>query len=184
MLVPAEGLSSRGECRHLVLVTGENPIRAPPAQLLVDLHFLDPYPPTTLRLDHRAAQRLGDELMSEADPDEGGSSAGNLADERLEVSNPGLVVVDRMTRAGRQPGVGITRARRQNPIDGVVSDDLDVAAAGKQTTEHVLVVPEDAEELGAHVVTNEKADSHFVILIGRRNKKGLEGPDSPFCSLE
>jgi hypothetical protein len=33
------------------------------------------------------------------------------------------------------------------------------------------------------VVTNEKADSHFVILIRRRNKKGLEGPDSPFCSL-
>jgi hypothetical protein len=184
MIVPAEDLSSRGECRHLILMAAQHPIRVSPAQLGADLDLLDTDSPSPFGLDHRTAQRLGDELMAEADPDEGGSSVGNLADERLEVSNPGLVVVDRMTRAGRQPGVGITRARRQNPIDGVVSDDLDVAAAGKQTTEHVLVVPEDAEELGAHVVTNEKADSHFVILIGRRNKKGLEGPDSPFCSLE
>jgi hypothetical protein len=131
MLVPAEDLSSRGECRHLVLVTGENPIRAPPAQLLVDLHFLDPYPPTTLRLDHRAAQRLGDELMSEADPDEGGPSAGNLADECLEVSNPGLVVVDRMTGAGGQPGVGLGRVGRQLAVDGFIGHHLHFVVVGK-----------------------------------------------------
>jgi hypothetical protein len=141
MIVPAEDLSSRGECRHLILMAAQHPIRVSPAQLGADLDLLDTDPPTTLRLDHRAAQRLGDELMSEADPDEGGPSAGNLADECLEVSNPGLVVVDRMTGAGGQPGVGLGRVGRQLAVDGFIGHHLHFVVVGKQTAEHVLVVP-------------------------------------------
>ena len=115
----------------------------PEAQVSPHLHLLGTHSPPAFGLDHSATERLGDELVAEADPDEGNLLLRHLANELFQVADPRLVVVDRVPRPGRDPGVALPRICGHIAPDDVVDDDLHLGMASEQPPKHVRIVAGD-----------------------------------------
>ncbi len=71
MIVPTKDLGTWRKRIDLVLIAGEDTIGVAPTEVFAELHLLDTNTPSPIRLHDRAAERLGDELMAEADAHKG-----------------------------------------------------------------------------------------------------------------
>src|SRR6185295_4115832 len=80
------------------------------------------------------------------------------ADEGRQLFDPGVLLVDRIFRAGRDPGVAFVR-RGGKPA--AMRLEVPEPQAGKQRREHLAVAALDLREAADDVVALEQADVHF-----------------------
>ena len=162
----ADDLGLGRKLRHLVLVPGVE------RQLLaLDAVDLAADGPAAGMLGDLAAERLRDDLVPEADADQRHARGMDLADERLERRNPGVVLVGAVFRAGDQPAIAFERIFRDRPALHVVGDEVETPS-GQEPCEHFIVI--------AHLLQGwrdmaglQYADFHGSPLVGART---LEEP--------
>ena len=121
--------------------------------------------PSVWRSADGAAQRLGDQLMSEADADGSGVGVVKFAHEPEQSCYPRLVVVDAGAAPGNEKTVAVRDLAGIAPAANIEELECGLLfhAVQKGVREHGRVVAELGAVLGIHPVGLEDADMHQMI---------------------
>mmetsp|Transcript_22566 Transcript_22566/g.36779 ORF Transcript_22566/g.36779 Transcript_22566/m.36779 type:complete len:299 (+) Transcript_22566:1574-2470(+) len=127
--------------------------------LTVQLVCLRPDGPAAVELFDLAAKRLGDDLVAKTHADHGSGCRVNLADQILQRSDPGQILISAELGAGDQPSICGLGPVREGPIDhriGVKFQPLTLKKAGK----NFGVVAVVGNQRVGHVAGLQNADFH------------------------
>ena len=160
------------ELDHLVLVqradreaVGQAGHPAGAGDELVVLHA---EAPALVGLHRAAAERLGEDLVAEADADDRHPGGDAGAEEGLQRLDPGQVVVDAVARAGDEPGVGLAGRGGHLARDHADDGELERRVGGaEQRLEHRRVVAVAGLEVGVDLAGLQDADLHALPPRGR-----------------
>ena len=100
---------------------------------------MNPHAPALYRFFHRAAQRLGDDLMAEANSHQRNGAGRQVANESFQGWNPRFRIIGPKGAAGDQIAVVVGRLGQLLAVDKVNGFDVPIGDGRKKPHEHLRI---------------------------------------------